>query len=154
MEYNHNCYVPGKIHFEYFYIFEQFYLVFEDISEEDDDEEEDVPLDLLSSFPNGECSRTSPGNHATVRRWRQRIAWNDEIVAKDNLLMTHSATGLSPISVKTPSVTDLSGPSSAPSIIQWGTGTRQFSPVASSKAMATESKKMSFDISSIMTYFS
>jgi len=45
--------------------------VLEDISDEDDDQE-DIIVDVISHFPNDECSRTSPGNHATVRRWRQR----------------------------------------------------------------------------------
>jgi len=45
--------------------------VLEDISDEDDDQE-DIIVDVISPFPNDECSRTSPGNHATVRRWRQR----------------------------------------------------------------------------------
>ena len=90
MENNRKCYVPGKITCN-FDIFQPFYSVLEDISDDDDDEE-DVLLDIVSYFPNGECSRTSPSNHSTVRRWRQRIAWNDQMYAEENLLRTHSAT--------------------------------------------------------------
>jgi len=50
-----------------------------DIEDISDDEpaavgknDEENCLESFSTFPNGECSRTSPGNHATVRRWRQR----------------------------------------------------------------------------------
>ena len=70
MENNHKCYFPGKITFDS-RIFDKFCLVIEDITDEENDEEEVVLLDILSYFPKGECSRTSPGNHSTVRCRRQ-----------------------------------------------------------------------------------
>ena len=33
-----------------------------------DEEEEDDIIEITSTFPLGQCSRTSPGNHATIRR--------------------------------------------------------------------------------------
>eukprot|EP00092_Neocalanus_flemingeri_P006102 GFUD01006573.1.p1 GENE.GFUD01006573.1~~GFUD01006573.1.p1 ORF type:complete len:1213 (-),score=321.37 GFUD01006573.1:383-4021(-) len=41
---------------------------FEDITDEDDD----IIPDVLSLYPLDQCSRTSPGNHSTIRRWKQR----------------------------------------------------------------------------------
>ena len=52
--------------------------------------------------------------------------------------------------MKTPSILDLSGPSSAPSIIQWDTCRRQSNPVATSTPVAATRPKMAFDISSIV----
>merc|ERR1719392_558672 len=95
--------------------------VLEDISDEDY-KEEDLSLETVSIYPNGECSRTSPGNHSTVRRWRQRSARCEKPVAKYSL--PDSSPGLSPLSVTTPAVSgsSYSGPSSAPGKIQWGGG--------------------------------
>ena len=36
--------------------------------DEEDEEEEDI-IEITSTFPLGQCSRTSPGNHATIRRY-------------------------------------------------------------------------------------
>ena len=33
-----------------------------------DEEEEDDIIEITSTFPLGQCSRTSPANHATIRR--------------------------------------------------------------------------------------
>ena len=34
----------------------------------DEEEDEDDIIEITSPFPLGQCSRTSPGNHATIRR--------------------------------------------------------------------------------------
>merc|ERR1719320_1241497 len=109
-----------------------FFTVLEDISDEDDDEE-DLTLETVSVYPNGECSRTSPGNHSTVRRWRQRSARNEKTAADSSPLLSH-------ISVNTPAVLDLSGPSSAPAKIQWEGGQDSRPTIA----------RRPFDISSIV----
>jgi hypothetical protein len=46
-----------------------FILGFEDIT---DDDEDDLLPEVLSLYPLDQCSRTSPGNHSTIRRWKQR----------------------------------------------------------------------------------
>eukprot|EP00092_Neocalanus_flemingeri_P003683 GFUD01003957.1.p1 GENE.GFUD01003957.1~~GFUD01003957.1.p1 ORF type:complete len:1381 (+),score=371.85 GFUD01003957.1:1199-5341(+) len=133
MENNHQSYIP----------------VLEDISDDDDDDQEVVTTDIVFCFPNGECSRTSPGNHSTVRRWRQRNARKHENCDENNLSGRQSAAALSPISVKTPSVLDC-GPSSAPSILQWGTECGLSSPTLSSTPTASNRPRIAFDISSIV----
>ena len=39
-----------------------------EVEEDDDEDEEDEVVELPRPFPGGQCSRTSPGNHATIRR--------------------------------------------------------------------------------------
>jgi len=45
---------------------------FEDITDDDDDNDDELLPNDISLFPLEQCSRTSPGNHSTIRRWKQR----------------------------------------------------------------------------------
>ena len=39
------------------------------VDEEDEEEEEEDIIEITATFPLGQYSRTSPGNHATIRRY-------------------------------------------------------------------------------------
>merc|ERR1719266_368563 len=91
-----------------------------------DEEEEDDIIEITSTFPLGQCSRTSPGNHATIRRWRQRSSR-----LLDRQPRTHSAASYSrPMEVLVTGMPGETGPLSAPSSCTWNQPT--FSPLATS----------------------
>merc|ERR1719431_1426452 len=91
-----------------------------------DEEEEDDIIEITSTFPLGQCSRTSPGNHATIRRWRQR---SSRLVARAP--RTHSAAGYTrPMEVLVSAADGDPGPLSAPSSVPWAR--TSFSPLATS----------------------
>jgi hypothetical protein len=63
---------------------------FEDIT---DDEVDNSVEYALSSYPLDQCSRTSPGNHSTMRRWKQRMANRNASIKSShakNTFMDHS----------------------------------------------------------------
>merc|ERR1719431_26897 len=111
-----------------------------------DEEEEDDIIEITSTFPLGQCSRTSPGNHATIRRWRQR---SSRLVARAP--RTHSAAGYSrPMEVLVSAADGDPGPLSAPSSVHWASASFSPLPAAASTPLVVPQPKFPFNISSIV----
>ena len=69
-------------------LFLRIYLLgFEDITDEDED---DLLPEVLSVYPLDQCSRTSPGNHSTIRRWKHRWLKSKTLIDKHGCGMTAS----------------------------------------------------------------